>query len=107
MSSAMPVSEQDFEELSAYLDGQLSPDQRRALEGRLAQDAALRGALDDVRGTLAILQAAPRLMPPRNFTLDPARYARGKPWWARYGAMQTIGAVGALASATMIVIVAV
>src|SRR5579859_2604932 len=107
MSSAMPVPEQDFETLSAYLDGQLTSEQRRVLEARLAEDAPLRAALDDLRATLALLQAAPRLLPPRNFTLDPAKYARAKPWWARYGAMQTIGAVGALASAALIVMVAV
>ncbi len=103
----MPVPEQDFDLLSAYLDGQLSPDERRALEVRLAEDAELRAALDDLRQTVALLHAAPRLIPPRNFTLDPAKYRRIKPWWARYGAMQTIGAFGALASAALIIIVAI
>src|SRR5579859_4543134 len=107
MSSAMPLPEQDFELLSAYLDNQLSADERRALEARLADDSDLRAMLDDLRRTISVLRAAPRLLPPRNFTLDPAKYQRAKPWWARYGAMQAIGAVGALASAALIVMVAV
>jgi len=50
------------------------------------------------------LKATPRLVPPRNFTLDPTRYGHRVPWWARSGAMQLIGAVGAAASVVLIVL---
>ncbi len=70
------LSPLDDEILSAYVDGALSQDERALLEQRLSADPALSAKLADVRRTKAILRAAPELAPPRNFTLDPARYNR-------------------------------
>ena len=77
MASANRPTEQDFELLSAYLDNELGVSQRAALEMRLAADPALVAALEDLRQTMHIVRSAPRLNPPRNFTLDPVRYGRG------------------------------
>src|SRR5438128_2566349 len=104
MTSPSHLSDQDFELLSAYLDDQLSPSARAALEQRLAAEPSLRAALDELQQTTTLLKAAPRLIPPRNFTLDPVRYGRRVPWWARSGAMQLIGAVGAAASVVLIIL---
>jgi hypothetical protein len=91
-----------LEQCSAYLDGELSPAESRALEARLAEDATLRLALEALRQTSQVLRAAPTLAVPRNFTLDPARFRRPRPWWDRYQRMQAIGAVGTLAAALLI-----
>lgn len=61
----------DQELLSAYLDGQLSSRQRRRLEARLEQEAALRQALEELRQTRALLRRLPAREVPRNFTLTP------------------------------------
>ncbi len=104
MTSGIPPTEQDFELLSAYLDGELAATARAELESRLAAEPALRTAVEGLQGTVALLKAAPRVAPPRNFTLDPAKYRRVAPWWARYRAIQFVGALGTVAS---IIIIAV
>ena len=104
MTSGIPPTEQDFELLSAYLDGELAATARAELESRLAAEPALRATFGEMQRTVAVLKAAPRVAPPRNFTLDPAKYRRAAPWWARYRAIQFVGALGTLAS---IIIIAV
>ncbi len=96
-----PQPPEEFDLLSAYLDGALSARQREAFEAQLAQSPALRAQLDDLRALRATLRAAPVLQPPRNFTLDPALYAR-KAWWSRAGVLRTIGSLSAAAAALLI-----
>lgn len=60
---------QDIEQLSAYLDGQLSPSDSARLESRLKSDPELASAYDDIRSTRAILRKLPSRKAPRNFTL--------------------------------------
>jgi anti-sigma factor RsiW len=62
---------QDVEHLSAFLDGQLSPAEAERIEARLAADASLRKAQDDLRVARGLLRRTPRLRAPRNFTLSP------------------------------------
>ncbi|MCE7945803.1 MAG: zf-HC2 domain-containing protein [Chloroflexi bacterium CFX4] len=96
-----PQAPEEFDLLSAYLDGVLSARQREALEARLAESPDLRAQLDDLRALRATLRAAPTLQPPRNFTLDPALYAR-KAWWSRAGVLRTLGSLSAAAAALLI-----
>jgi hypothetical protein len=73
----MPVlTPADLELLSAYLDNELTPAERIALERRLAQDADLRAALDDLRGVTRAIRGLPTLRAPRDFRLDPAVFGR-------------------------------
>jgi anti-sigma factor RsiW len=96
------ISRSDLELLSAYLDGELTPSERAALESRLAAESELRETLDGLRLTVWTLQAAPVLQPPRSFVLDPARFRRRAPWWAQYGAYRLAGVLGAAASVALI-----
>src|SRR5438105_9101614 len=97
---ASSIRPQDYELLSAYLDGELSEAERKTLEARLTAEPSLTAALNDLRVTIQVMRAAPRLKSPRNFTLDPARYGTRarKRWWERYGLMQFAGALGAFAA---------
>lgn len=61
----------DIEQLSAFLDGQLSRARRTRLEARLASDPQLSAVLSDLRLARGILRRAPRRRPPRSFTLTP------------------------------------
>lgn len=67
-----------LEQLSAYLDGKLTPRQRADLEKQLAANPQLRADLESLRRTRAVLRAAPRLRAPRNFTLTP-QMVRARP----------------------------
>ena len=64
-------SSRDLEQLSAYLDGQLSQSGRARLELRIRSDPALAGALEELRQTRTILRRTPHRRAPRNFTLTP------------------------------------
>ncbi|MFQ3568544.1 MAG: zf-HC2 domain-containing protein [Aggregatilineales bacterium] len=63
------MNELDFERLSAYLDGELSEDERAAIEARLAHEPALRETLSDLRTLKTWISALPELKAPRDFTL--------------------------------------
>jgi len=71
----------DFEQLSAYIDNQLSPAEKAALEARLAKEAELQATLNDLRRTVKVLRGLPPVKLPRSFTLTPqqagARARRG------------------------------
>jgi hypothetical protein len=65
------ASFRDVERLSAYLDGELSQAERTRLESRLAREAGLSAALDELRATRSLLRRTPRRRAPRSFTLTP------------------------------------
>lgn len=55
--------------LSEYLDGELEPADREALEARLAEDPVLRADLEALRRTLSALGALPEEPPPEDFLI--------------------------------------
>lgn len=59
------------EQLSAYIDGALSAQERAQLEARLAQDADLRARLESLQRTVTLIRALPPVPAPRNFLLTP------------------------------------
>ncbi|MBI5964882.1 MAG: hypothetical protein HY863_15495 [Chloroflexi bacterium] len=59
----------DIEQLSAYLDGQLSPSDSARLESRISSDPELDSVLSDLRAARGILRKLPARKAPRNFTL--------------------------------------
>ena len=63
------ITPRDWETLSAYLDDQLSGQERKELESRLVKDPGLNRGLDELRRTRMILRSLPKLRAPRNFTL--------------------------------------
>ncbi len=72
------LSRRDWERLSAYLDGQLSPRVQARLAARLEEDADLRAALENLRATREALRSLPALKAPRNFTLSPEMVSQPK-----------------------------
>lgn len=102
-----PLSDRDLELLSAYMDGALPPSAREKLEARLAHDAALRAALDDLTANRLLLRQAPRLKAPRSFALDPALVGQRYPWWRRVTLPDLLQVSGALGAVAAIVLIAV
>jgi hypothetical protein len=66
----MRISNRDWVQLSAYLDGELSTREVKKLEARLGSEPEVRAALDDLKRTKHILSRTPTLKVPRNFTLS-------------------------------------
>ena len=63
----MNERQEQFEQLSAYLDGELKADQALKLEQALADDAELAAELDSLRKTRQLLQGLPAEPAPENF----------------------------------------
>ncbi len=59
----------DIEQLSAYLDGQLSSSDSARIESRVSADPELASTLHDLRSARGILRKLPARKAPRNFTL--------------------------------------
>ena len=64
------ISDRDFEQLSAYLDHQLSASEQSVFEARLLKEPELKAALRDLRFQQKALRDLPRHKVPRNFTLS-------------------------------------
>ena len=71
--------EQRDELLSAYLDDQLSAEERARLEARLATDPALQVELDALRHTVVLVRDLPPVPIPCNFILPQTMAARPRP----------------------------
>lgn len=72
-------SQQDWQLISAYLDGQLSPKDKTHLEMRLQKDTLLQQAFSDLHQTKLLLKQAKTLKAPRNFTITEAQAVALKP----------------------------
>ncbi len=66
------ISNHDYELLSAYMDDQLAPGEKRKLEASMRMRPELQAALDELQQTRTLLRQAPRRHAPRNFILTPA-----------------------------------
>jgi len=62
--------------LSAYVDGELSEEERRTLEDRLSRDPKLRAALRAMHRTVSLMRELPEVEAPRNFILTPSMAGR-------------------------------
>ena len=69
----------DGELLSAYLDGQVKPDELRRVETHLGTCPACQSELASLRQTVTMLHALPRIPVPRAFTLSEAQVGLRRP----------------------------
>ena len=99
--SGPQLNDDDLELLSSYIDGQLTAEERAALEQRLEHDQTLRRELDELRATVAALRSLEPVRPPRSFTLDPAQVAPR----SRLSLLRLLPLAGTMAAALMCVIV--
>lgn len=67
----MQITDRDWAQLSAYVDGELSGRELRRVRKKIQTDPLLQAALEQLKITKQILQTAPRIPAPRNFTLTP------------------------------------
>ena len=62
---------QEWQVLSTYIDNQLSPGEKAAVEKRLSTDPEIQKALEELLQTRALLRRMPQHPVPHNFTLTP------------------------------------
>ena len=98
----------DDELLSAWLDGQVSPAERGAVEAAIAADPAVRARAADLRATVALLHTLPQPAPRRTFILTPEQAATIRPvrvpWITRL--FPAVAAVSAVAAVLCLVLIA-
>ncbi len=75
------ISPEDWEILSAYLDGQASVKEQEKIKQKLATEPDLQRALDELQRTKMVLRSAPRRRVPHNFTLSPSMVPQRKPFF--------------------------
>jgi hypothetical protein len=68
----MKISNRDWGQLSAFLDGELSRRDKIQLEKRMKVNPVLQAALEELKITKQLLSKTPRILVPRNFILTPA-----------------------------------
>lgn len=66
------ITNQDYEKISAYLDGQLSARERQRFESVLQTRPDLKNEVDDLRRMKASFGSLPKKKAPRSFMLTPA-----------------------------------
>jgi len=92
------LNDRDLELISAYIDGQLSAEERREVERRLDNEANLRLAYEELRATVQVLRDLEPVRPPRSFTLDPANVALQRPPATRLGWGRLLQVAGVFAA---------
>src|SRR2546421_4314700 len=91
MEKTSPLSDDDREDLIAYLDGELDADAAQGVESRLTRDPALRAEAETLKKAWDLLDYLPRAEPSTSFThrtmerLAPVKTAslrlpRWRPW---------------------------
>lgn len=104
MSAERNFTEQDYELLSAYLDGALASAERAALETRLQADDGLRQELEALRQTVNLVGSVPAMKAPRNFTLTPGMVSLRRNRWLIFPTSAAFSGLTAAAATILILI---
>ncbi|MEJ2757699.1 MAG: hypothetical protein P8046_04375 [Anaerolineales bacterium] len=92
----------EIENLSAYLDHELSQTEEAQLRSRLAQDNKLREALEDLRLTRYTLRNTPKVRRQRSFVLTPEMVRQQKSAWRIFNFSRTIAVAASVLFALVI-----
>lgn len=83
-------TQSEIENLSAYLDHELTKAEEAQMRSRLAEDASLREALEDLRLTRYTLRNTPRVRRQRSFVLTPEMVRQQKTSWRAFSFSRAI-----------------
>src|SRR5689334_15787630 len=104
MSAERNFTDQDYELLSAYLDGALAEAERAALETRLQNDDGLRQELATLQQTVNFVRGLPPLKAPRNFTLTSSMVRPRSTRWLIFPTSAAFSAISAAAATVLILL---
>lgn len=84
-SDSRQIPQRDLEQLSAFIDGELSERERAKLEARLEREPRLQAGLQQLRLTVRMVQGLGQEEVPRSFSLTPEMVGEGRrrrayPW---------------------------
>lgn len=96
------TTQTEIENLSAYLDHELTQAEEADLRSRLAQDNNLREALEDLRLTRYTLRNTPKIRRQRSFTLSPEMVRQQKSAWRVFNFSRTIAVAASVLFALVV-----
>lgn len=73
------MNDREHDLISAYLDGELSPEEDAAFSARLLAEPELRERLEEARRWVALMKTLPELKAPRSYTLTAEQAASLRP----------------------------
>ncbi len=101
------ISDHEWQELSAHLDGQLSVNEAVRLDNKLQESPELRAAYHELNRVRLLLRGQPRLRAPRNFTLSAQMAGVQAPHRTRSLSLSPVfGLVSAFASVMLVLLLA-
>jgi len=100
------ISPQDYEQISAFLDGELKGAAARNFEARLQKESELRAALQEIQAIRSLVREMPRLRAPHAFTLSPQMVKARKPGFFTLAAFRTMQVSAALSGILLVIILA-
>ncbi len=92
----------ELENLSAYLDHELTPGEEAQLRTRLAQDKHMREALENLRLTRYTLRNTPKVRRQRSFVLSPEMVRQQKSAWRLFNYSRTIAVAASVLFALVV-----
>jgi hypothetical protein len=95
MKRLSELPDRTLEQLSAYLDGELSAPDAARLESALQADPVLRSSLEELRSVTRLMAALPPKRAPRSFTLRPSMVGK-RPGRLTYPRLQLATALATL-----------
>lgn len=95
-------TQSELENLSAYLDHELTPAEEAQLRSRLAQDNQLRETLEDLRLTRYTLRNTPKVRRQRSFVLTPEMVSQQKSAWRVFNFSRTIAVAASVLFALVV-----
>jgi hypothetical protein len=90
------LSSRDYETLSAYLDGELSPKDMQRVELRLQASPELRDGLAELKYTQRLLKKVPMRRAPRNFIIKPSMLPQKRQLSPFYPALRLASALASI-----------
>lgn len=100
------ISPQDYELISAFLDGELKGSAARDFESRLEKAPDLKAALREIQAVRTLVREMPRLRAPHAFTLSPQMVKVRKPGFFTLAALRTMQFSAALSGILLILVIA-
>jgi hypothetical protein len=100
------ISPQDYEQISAFLDGEMREAAARNFESRLLKEPELKAALQDMQSVRSLVREMPKVRAPRSFTLSPHIVKERKAGLFTLVALRTMQFSAALSAILLVLVLA-
>lgn len=100
------ISPQDYEQISAFLDGEMRGEAAHNFEARLQKETHLKAALQEMRAVRSLVREMPKIRAPRSFTLSLQMVRERKAGLFSLVALRTMQFSAALSALLLVLVLA-